>query len=1194
MGRRAMRIAACVALCAFVGGGSGVTAANAEVRSPSESPPTAATPVEGVIAPVPVASTTGTYIVLLEEEPAATYKGGLPGLAGTAPQDGEKLATHSEQMQEYTAFLRSRQREVADGAGVEPLATYQTVLNGFSAQLTPDAAARVAATEGVRALYPEDVLRPHGAPAADALRAKSQPGSAAPASAGDGVVVGVIDTGIAPRNPSFGGGPLGTDPTARAYLVGDSVVVPKPDGREFRSPRLTGDGWTRSDYSTKVVAAEYFDAGAAAAGFDFSHDVRSPRDSDGHGSLVASIAAGNAGIAVDIDGTSFGSISGAAPGAGIASYKACHVGHDPLSRADDICAGTDVLAALDRAVADGVDVLAFSLGAEQPEPGWGAVDIALFHTAMAGVFVAVSAGNAGPAPGTAHGGAPWYTTVAATTGATFGATVRLSDGFEALGVSASLRPGQQISAPIVYAGDAARDGSADAPLCYQGSLDPALVAGRIVVCDRGTNPREEKARAVADAGGMGMVLVNVAAGSLDAELDAVPTVHVDAAQRDLLLAAVASGATATLVGADRSDGPAQIATFSGRGPAADGSVLTPDVAAPGVSILGATADTAAGRPAWGLASGTSMAAPVIAGLAATYLAAHPGAMPDEIKSALMTTAGDAVDAGSSSAVGVFAQGAGAVAAGRVLDPGLLYLNGPEQWRDYLQERGSDGSDSSAMPGELNLASIAIPQLGQKHFVTRTLTAARAGTYRAAAAIPGVTATVEPATLTFSGPGEAKTFTVAFENASAPLGAWATGSLIWTEATDGSQVRSPMAVRPVAATATALVTGEGIEGGTRAHAVSGATGELAIEASGLAPVDLLIDPEDPAPGHSGDTSSGDEAGRIAWVVSVPADTALAEFSLAASARGAGLTAYRLAEPGGDGEQGLQRYAERFPAEVSGDQTRATLLDPEAGDYLVVVDLSGATDGTTWDLTSAVVPRAAGSLGVAAASSAVTAGQVVPYALSWAGLEPGRDYIGVVGYGPSATRTIVRVAAGAAGPRPDGAPVIAGDAVIGEELSVRAPGWDADDLSIAYRWMRDGEPIDGADESTYRVRRADAGSSLTAEVRAHQRGSVNAGIAVSEPVIVTAPSRLTVSMTRSVGTAADRYAVRVEVATAEGEPAAGTVTVHVDAAAYVGTLAGGTVTFVLPTPTPGIHVVVAEYGGSDGVSGSQGVTGFVVRE
>ncbi|WP_314502967.1 S8 family serine peptidase [uncultured Microbacterium sp.] len=1198
MGRRATRIAACVALAALVSGGFGAGAAYAGPRGASASDAPAPSPVGGAIAPVPVASSTGTYIVVLDGDPVVAYRGGERGFAGTAAADGELFDPHATRAERYAAFLQSRQKQVAEEAGVEPLATYQTVLNGFSAKLTPDAAARVAGTAGVLALYPEEIFRPDGVSSASHARAAVasgvSPAAAAPGSGGDGVVVGTIDTGIEPDSPSFAGDRLTTSRAARVYLAGSTVVVPKADGRQFRSERVSDDDWTRSEYSTKLVGAQYFSAGAEAAGFDLAHDVLSPRDADGHGSRVAGIAAGNTAVDAEIDGTAFGSVSGAAPDARIASYKACYVGRDPLSSADDLCAGTDVLAALDRAVSDGVDVISFSLGAEQPGQDFGAVDLALYGAAQAGVSVAVSAGNAGPAPGTGHGGAPWYTTVAASTSTGFAATVRLADGFEAPGVSASVSADAPITAPIVFAGDAAKDGSADAHLCYEGTLDPAVVQGAIVVCDRGTNPRDEKAREVRDAGGVGMVLVNVADGSLDAELDAVPTVHIGAAERAALLAAVQSGTTASLSAVDDGNAPAQIAGFSGRGPTVRGDVLTPDVAAPGVAVLAPSVDASTGAPTWALSSGTSMAAPAVAGLAAAYLAAHPGAMPDEIKSALMTTAGDAVEGDAGFAADPFAQGAGSVDAARALDPGLLYLSGPAQWQRYLQDGGHGPrppTESAAEPaGELNLPSIAIPELGPTHTVTRTLTAARAGTYEVAASIPGVEVSVSPSVLTFAAAGDTQTYTVTFENDSAPAGLWATGFLVWTEA-DGTWVRSPLAVRPAAASPTPVAAGVGVEGTAVAQVVSGSTGEITLDGAGLARVDLLVDPDEPVQGHSGDGDSGDANGRIAWTVPVPEGARLAEFALAASADGPRLTVYRLAQP--EAETDGQVYAARFDAENADGLDRVTLVDPEPGSYLVVVDLAAASDHSVWDLTSAVVDTSSRSLSVAAESTTATAGETMPFTLSWTGLDPGADYVGVVAYGQTPARTLVRVSAGAAAPAADAPPVISGDAVIGGLLRVESPEWDADEVSISYQWLRDGEPIEAADEREYRVRGVDAGTSLTAQVTAVERGNINAGVAVSAPLIVETRSTVAVTMNRSTGSVTDRYTATV-VVTADGLPATGTVTVRVDGTAYVGTLAGGRVTFVLPAPTRGTHLVVADYSGSRGVAASDGETEFAVGD
>ena len=1178
MGHRVLRAAVGVTLAALVSGFGSAAAV-------------AATP--DVVSPLPPASPTGTYIVLLDGAPAATYDGGAAGLPPTAAEEGEKLDTHAARVQKYAAFLEERQRAVAAAAGVEPLATYQIVLNGFSAQLTPDAAARVAAIDGVLAVYPDEVLRPDAAASPE----RGDPAVSAPvpefASGGEGVVVGLIDTGIAPDNPSFGGDRLGSASGAEPYLDGNEVVFEKADGREFRSTRVSGDDWPRSDYSTKVVAAQFFAAGATAAGFDFSHDVLSPRDRDGHGSRVAGIAAGVGAVDVQIDGVGFDTISGAAPDAKIASYKACFTGGDALSSADDICVASDVLAAVDRAVRDGVDVVSFSLGGA--DLGWGPDDIALYNTAAAGVFVAVSAGNDGPGASTVQAGAPWYTTVAAATTPAFAATVRLSDGFDAPGVSASVRADAPVSGPVVLAADVAREGAADADLCYADTLDPDLAAGRIVVCDRGTNPRAEKALEVADAGGIGMILVNAAPDSVDAELDVIPTVHLDVASRAGLLAAVADGGlTATLTAGEFTQEAIptpQIAGFSGRGPLGDGEVLSPDVAAPGVGILSAVKDaavrdTSAGEPAWGIASGTSLAAPHVAGLAAVCLGVHPDATPDEIKSALMTTASDTVNADGSAGIDPFAQGAGHVDGERMVDPGLLYLNGPAQWRGFLQQHGRAPDDSLAPSGDVNLASVSVPALGRQGTVTRTLTATRAGTYEASASIAGIDVTVSPASLTFAAPGDTQRFTIVFANDTAAAELWATGFLTWT-GEDGTTVRSPLAVRPAAASGTALVTGHGADGAAGVQFLSGVTGELALHPAGLAPVELLIDPDDPAPGHSGDAASGDGTGRISWIVSIPDGSPLAEFALSASDDSdLGLEVYRLASP--DDPTFTDRWK---PASASGER-RVTLTDPVPGSYLVVADLSGAAQGMTFDLTAAVVPASGRSLTVTPASLSVTAGDDVAYTLAWQGLRPDTEYVGVVRYGDSASRTVVRIAAGPVAPVAETPPAVIGRAEAGRQLTVTPGVWQPGDVTLTYQWLRDGEPISGADTSGYRVRSADAGAVLTARVTARQPGNVNEATALSDPVVVNEGSRVDLTMNREVGTTADPYAVTVAVATARGEPATGTVTVSVDGTPYVGTLAAGRVTFTLPAQSPGIHLVEVEYAGAAGVSGSTGTARFVV--
>ena len=171
-----------------------------------------ATPAEEVTPPTPIDSPTGSYIVLLDEEPVAAYEGGERGLAPTKPEEGAKLDPQSDDAKRYSAFLEERQQDVAAEAGIEPQTTYQVTLNGFSATMSPEEAARVSASKGVKAVYPDEIRHPDAVPSTQFLGLEGSggvwEGVGGIAEAGKGVVVGVIDTGIAPENPSFAGSPL--------------------------------------------------------------------------------------------------------------------------------------------------------------------------------------------------------------------------------------------------------------------------------------------------------------------------------------------------------------------------------------------------------------------------------------------------------------------------------------------------------------------------------------------------------------------------------------------------------------------------------------------------------------------------------------------------------------------------------------------------------------------------------------------------------------------------------------------------------------------------------------------------------------------------------------------------------------------------------------------------------------------------
>lgn len=983
---------------------------------------------EEVTHPVPVAGTPGHYIVVMKADPLASYEGDVKGLKATKPAEGEQLETQSQDSQRYVEHLQAEQSDLITEVGVTPDTTYQVVLNGFSADLSGEQVDALRASKDVFGVYPDEIRHPDAQTSTDYLGLgddrKGRGGvwqqTGGVEKAGEGVVVGVIDTGIAPEHPSFEGKKIKKQKKQQSrhkgsqpYTDGTYVYFDKSDGGQFRGEMVEAQDWDRSDYSTKLIGGQYFFAGAEAAGFDFQYDYLSPRDGDGHGSHTASTAAGNFKVKASIEGVDFGTVSGVAPASKIAAYKACYVGPDTTVTTDDICALSDLVAAIDQAVADGVDVINYSIGGGAASTVMAPEDLAFFNAAAAGVFVATSAGNDGPDPVTADHASPWYTTVAASTIPTWEGTVQF-DGFEQAGASVSVPFGQEVTGPSIAAVDAAAAGAADAQLCLPGTLDPAEVAGHIVVCDRGGNARAEKSQVVKDAGGIGMVLVNVPGGadSVDNDFHAVPTVHLNAVHRAAVLAYVQGGVDRpiTLVGENTTGVTTptpQIAGFSSRGPMlADGSdVLKPDVAAPGVAILAATNNAPGEKPTFGILSGTSMASPHVAGLGALYLGEHPRATPAEIRSAMMTTAYDTVLPDGSKNTNPFEQGAGQVDAERYLNPGLLYLNGVKDWAAFLDGKGlSDFPGIEPIDGsDLNQASISIGSLASAQNVTRTVTSTEKGTFTAKASVPGVNVKVTPAQLKFDRPGQSKTFTVTFDNTSAPVEQWATGSLTWTSAKN--TVRSPIAVFPVTADAPAEVTGTGVDGSTSVDIIPGLDGDLALNLSGLTPFELLADPDNPVDGHSGNENSGDANKDVAWIVDVPEGTTLSRFDLDSSddeGSDLDLTVYRVVSP-----DDLQYYQRWQSATGSADE-QVTIPAPTAGTYLVVANIYSTTGPMTWDMTYAnVLPNDEGTFTATPNPIAAVRGVKTAYELSWTGLTAGARYLGLVQYGDSAVRTVVSV-------------------------------------------------------------------------------------------------------------------------------------------------------------------------------------------
>jgi uncharacterized repeat protein (TIGR01451 family) len=666
-----------------------------------------------------------SVIVKLADAPLASYAGGLPGLAPTSPKitGAARLNPAAPASQRYLAYLDARQRDFAARAAAaipqaRVLARYRFVIGGAAMVLPERDIPRLAALPGVVRVLPDEVRY------ADTDRSPEFIGAdviwralAADPNLGDGgegVIVGVIDTGIWPEHPSFA----------------DDGSYPAPPARWHGTCEPPHDESPPIACNHKLIGARESLATYRSIYGKQNGEFDSARDNAGHGTHTASTAAGNAGVQATIGGVPRGTISGIAPRAYVAAYKALGPSFGLLS---------DLVAAIDQGVADGVDVISYSIGSvAAPDPYEQADSLAFLDAYRAGVFVAVAAGNGGPGAGSigSPANAPWVMSVAAsTTDRRFVSALTLTAGADKLTVTgASIGPG--VSAKPVVNAAALGDARCERAL-------PAVVSDTIVLCERGVNARVEKSANVKAGGGAAMVLYND--DQLDVETDNhwVPSVHLAPPEGARVLAFTAAHTATAVLGTIAPAGRQLdarwgdlIADFSSRGPLVEDQlgVSKPDVAAPGVEILAGMTpapilpeDGPRGELFQAIA-GTSMASPHVAGAAALLKALHPDWSPGQIKSALMTTAKtDVRKPDGATPADPYDMGAGRIDLSRAGDPGLTFDISADQYagaRGHLED--------------LNYPSISMPRMPGRMSATRTVrsTLDSATTWTATAQAPG--------------------------------------------------------------------------------------------------------------------------------------------------------------------------------------------------------------------------------------------------------------------------------------------------------------------------------------------------------------------------------------------------------------------------------------------------------------------------
>ena len=775
----------------------------------------------------PKAGARSVWIVHFAEEPLASFRGGpvagagakAGALAATSPAaTGEqRLDVDSPASRAYRTVLASlREDRLAQasariGRTLEPLFVYDVATNGMAVELTGAEARALAGVDGVASVAPEFVRKPATDAGPQWIKADVVWGSpgASGSNQGEGQIVGVIDTGINPLHRSFSVGSIQNPLSGYLGLCRTSASA---------------------GCNNKLIGIYDHTTGS---GDNAGNEDNDGKDQDGHGTHVASTAAGNA-FSVRLGSGTY-LLSGVAPKANIVSYKACEE--------EAKCRGSWTLAAIDQAVADKVDVINYSIGGSERDP-WGYTDtLAMLKARDAGVVVVVAAGNDGPRPSThsAPGNAPWVIGVANVSHDRANvARVTLSGGASAPPgngtlLGASLTETAYGPASIVYGGN---HGSA---LCASGpdvdALPPSTTTspwngqvfnGQIVVCDRGTYARVIKGLNVKNAGGGGMVLVNQAAegDSLVADAHELPASHLGHADGAALKAwlGTGSGHTAT-IGRSAVERLAAfgdvLAASSGRGPVA-GDWLKPNLAAPGTNILAAYKLTDGNAQQFAYMSGTSMATPHVAGAVLLLRKARPDWGPSQVESALQTTARASVRLPGGVAPATVADaGAGTIDVSRAVQA-MLYF--PVSGAEFRAANPSTGG----RPRNLNLPSLVDGNCFVSCTFTRTVqNMGNAGTWRVTSTMQGGTLSASPSEFTIAA-GGSQTLTFTYTpGSSANYGRWLDGA-VTMKRTAGSDpdVVLPVTIRPSAGALPAVleVSGSGESGigesGWRDVALSG--------------------------------------------------------------------------------------------------------------------------------------------------------------------------------------------------------------------------------------------------------------------------------------------------------------------------------------------------------------------------------------
>ncbi|KAF6143978.1 hypothetical protein GIB67_017586 [Kingdonia uniflora] len=638
----------------------------------------------------------------------------------------------------------------ADSSVTSLLYTYENAIHGFSVVLSTEQLQALQKTPGFISAYPDHTVEIDTTHTTDFLSLNTVNGLSSAANYGKDVIIGVIDSGVWPESESFKDDGMGETPT------------------RWKGMCETGVQFNSSMCNRKLIGARYFNKGVIAENPNANIFMNSARDTDGHGTHTSSTATGNYVEGVSFFGYANGIARGVAPRARIAVYKVTW---------EEGRFASDVLAGMDQAIADGVDVLSISMGFGRRTPLYeDPVAIASFAAMEKGILVSSSAGNRGPDLRTLHNGAPWQLTVGASSiDRQCAATLTLGNRLTIVGWSLFPADALLINVPLVY--------NESLMACNSPNLLSEFANDAIVVCDGGSNVSGviyivtgELYQEVNDFRFPG-VIINPSDGAKVinyAKSTSQPKVTIKFQQ--------------TFLGAK----PAPVvAAYSSRGPSRiNRGILNPDLIAPGTKVLAAWVSnkvtSTIGRNLklssdYDMIYGTSMSCPHVSGVAALLKGAHPEWSPAAIRSAMMTTANPLDNTNSP-----------------ILDNDvLIYLHLMEQFLTIVRSSQYNCSSASS---DLNYPSFTAIFTEETSNITqefkRIVTNVGSGvsTYRANITQPsGARVSVNPRKLVFQEKFEKLSFTVHIEDRKRRNGNIVSGSLVWVDSRAKHAVRSPIVV-----------------------------------------------------------------------------------------------------------------------------------------------------------------------------------------------------------------------------------------------------------------------------------------------------------------------------------------------------------------------------------------------------------------